>query len=240
MSPEEIYVSLGRLAANPAKLYTRRIGQDAQLWLGRLYACTLELRLVVEAAQLSVLTTKLTGQGDANLEQQVFAIMYRALAVAEARAPSAVSGMFINAGNSFDAMTAVGKVLTSATSSIRIVDPYMDEKALTDFAILANEGVRIEILADASSMKASLEPACRRFVDQYLDLRPLELRVSPPRSLHDRLIVVDGTEVWALTQSLKDFAARSPASIVRIDGEASILKIAAYDEYWEVGEKRAP
>jgi hypothetical protein len=62
--------------------------------------------------------------------------------------------------------------------------------------------------------------------------RPLEIRLAPARSLHDRLIIVDGAQAWTLTQSLKDFAARSPATIVKVDGETAGLKICAYDAIW--------
>lgn len=54
------------------------------------------------------------------------------------------------------------------------------------------------------------------------------MRLAPPRGLHDGLIAVDHTSVWVLTQSLNAFAARAPASIVRVEGEATTLKLAAY------------
>jgi hypothetical protein len=50
--------------------------------------------------------------------------------------------------------------------------------------------------------------------------------------LHDRVILIDGTAAWTLTQSIKDFAKRSPAEIVRAEDTAS-LKIAAYEDIWK-------
>jgi len=52
-----------------------------------------------------------------------------------------------------------------------------------------------------------------------------------PKTLHDRAIFVDKAKAWTLTQSLKDFAKRSPAEIVRADDTAA-LKIAAYEAIW--------
>jgi hypothetical protein len=49
--------------------------------------------------------------------------------------------------------------------------------------------------------------------------------------LHDRIIVIDRSEVWVLTQSLKDIANRSPASIVRFDDPK--IKINAYNKIWD-------
>lgn len=174
----------------------------------------------------------LSARYDAGYANEILTILYRRHAVAELAAPAAIRGAFINAGNAFSAMVAVGQVLSSAQRSVRIVDPYMDEKALTEFALLAAEQVAVELLADAGTVKPSLQPAAGRFVQQFGAARPLHVRFAPARSLHDRLIVVDGQTVWTLTQSLNAFAARSPASIVRIDGDAVPLKIGAYDDFW--------
>ena len=55
--------------------------------------------------------------------QEIVLILYRALAIAEMRAPVSAQGAFIAAGNSFDAFAVVGKVLGTATADILIVDP---------------------------------------------------------------------------------------------------------------------
>ena len=43
-------------------------------------------------------------------------------------------------------MAAIGKVLGTAKRDVLIVDPYADEKALTDFAPLAREGISVRML----------------------------------------------------------------------------------------------
>ena len=59
-------------------------------------------------------------------------------------------GAFIPAGNAFDALAALSKVLRLAATDLLIVDPYMDEKTLIDYVRLANAGVTIRLLADAA------------------------------------------------------------------------------------------
>jgi hypothetical protein len=54
------------------------------------------------------------------------------------RLPS--QGSFIAAGSTFDAFVAVGKALSEAKTNVLMVDPYADEKALTDYALLAPDG----------------------------------------------------------------------------------------------------
>jgi hypothetical protein len=150
--------------------------------------------------------------------------------------PIATDGAFIGAGDVLDAYAAIGNVLAKAKADVLIVDPYMDEKALTDFAHLVPDGVSIRLLADAQHRKPTLEPAAKRWGTQYGSARPLEVRLAPARSLHDRLVVVDEQDAWILTQSLNAFAARAPASIVRVDPETAALKIAAYKGLWQVAK----
>jgi hypothetical protein len=111
-----------------------------------------------------------------------------------------------------------------------IVDPYMDAIALVDFGILVQEGVPLRVLTDAH-YKQSLIPAAKKWAEQYGSSRPLEIKISRPRSLHDRAIIVDGTKAWTLTQSLKDFAKRAPAEIIRLDDIAQ-MKIEANEQLW--------
>ena len=129
-------------------------------------------------------------------------------------------------------MAAIGKVLGTAKRDVLIVDPYADEKALTDFAPLAREGISVRMLADEKDHKPTLQPARERWIQQYGTARPLEIRLALPRVLHDRLAIVDETETWVLTQSLNAFAARSPAAVVLVDPETSGLKVAAYADIW--------
>jgi hypothetical protein len=78
----------------------------------------------------------------------------------------------------------------------------MDEKALTDFAPLAPEGVTIRLLSDQREHKPSLPPATERWKGQHGQKRPLEVRLAAPRTLHDRLIIIDAVEQLARLLSI--------------------------------------
>ncbi|WP_434874842.1 phosphatidylserine/phosphatidylglycerophosphate/cardiolipin synthase family protein [Bradyrhizobium oligotrophicum] len=162
--------------------------------------------------------------------QSLVLTLYQALAVAELRAPRTAQGAFIPVGNTFDAFAAVSKIFGSATTDVFIVDPYMDDSVLTDFAGTVPEGVSLRLLTDQATVKPSLAPAVLRWQVQF-PTRPLDARLAGAKVLHDRAIFVDGTEAWTVTQSLKDLAKRSPAEIVRADDIAT-LKIAAYEAIW--------
>jgi len=201
-------------------------------WLGRAYALVQAVGDDNDSIAFRQAVTKLNGPAMGHWVRIIDTIVYRALAIAELQAPAGAQGAFIPAGGVFDAMAAVAKVLRSATSAVLIVDPYLDESALAEFAVAAPEMVTVRLLADQASYKPSLVPAVRRWIAQHGATRPVEARLASPRTLHDRLIVVDESSVWILTQSLNAFATRAPGTIQRLNPDTAALKTVAYSEMW--------
>jgi len=236
LSPEALYLQLGQLVAEMPDLRNAPITQDVNQWLGRAAALVTASGNIADSAAMNAAANHLTGILRETNAQTISAIVHRALATAEMNAPAGAKGAFIAAGSSFDAFSAVGKVLARAQADILIVDPYADGKALTDFAVQASEGVAIRILAGESEHKATLSPAAQNWAKQFAATRPLEVRLAPAKTLHDRLIILDGKEAWSLTQSLNAFATRSPATIVRVDEEIATMKVAAYQPLWQAGK----
>src|SRR3546814_18731902 len=63
--------------------------------------------------------------------------------------------------------------------------------------------------------------------------RSLTVRVAPQASLHDRLILIDGSEAWSAHQSFNGMAQRSHTSIERSDPEMAVMQIQAYEAVWD-------
>ena len=63
-------------------------------------------------------------------------------------------------------MAAFGKVVQKAARDVLVVDPYMDEKTVIDFAPLAPDAANICLLTDRSGNKSTLEVAARRWREQ--------------------------------------------------------------------------
>jgi hypothetical protein len=187
---------------------------------------------LVDSAAFKVASNGLGGTLHHQDALTIIAILHRALARAELAAPVAAQGSFIPVGGSFTAVASVSKILGSATSSILIVDPYADANLLTEFAVLAPEGVRLMILADEAHHKPALKPTAKSWARQYGQARPMEVRLAPAKSLHDRIIVVDNRDAWTLGQSFNALATRSPTSIVRVDPETARMKVDAYNSTW--------
>jgi hypothetical protein len=92
-------------------------------------------------------------------------------------------------------------------------------------------------MSDEEYAKPSLKPAAVRWVTQWNQKRPLEVRLAPARSLHDRLIVIDSNTAWVVGQSFKDLAKRAHTSLVRMDPDSGTLKINAHIALWQTATK---
>src|SRR5262245_12166785 len=92
----------------------------------------------------------------------------------------------------------------------------------------------VRVFSDAGSCyKASLKPAADRWTQQFGAIRLLDVRLTPARLLHDRLIQLDASTVFVVDQSFKDLAERAHTSLVRMDEDSARLKIAAYTDLWQ-------
>lgn len=228
-----LYQQLGRLLETPPDLSTpEACDQPATLqWLGRGHALVKAVGVGADAIAFSLAVDRMRTAAWSSGVLEVFQILYRAIGHCELHLPAGSAGSFIPIGNSFDAFAALSKIFAAATTDVMIVDPYMDQVALTEFGPAVPEGVPLRLLADANYHKATLQPAAQKWIAQYGTRRPLSVRLAPARSLHDRAIFINQNEAWTITQSLKNLAKRAPAEIVRVDSIAS-LKLDAYEAIW--------
>ncbi|ABD07622.1 hypothetical protein RPB_2920 [Rhodopseudomonas palustris HaA2] len=203
-------------------------------WVGQVSAVIADTKNLLLQAEISIAIDGLQHPGRADSFQKIMITLYKALGEAELIAPADAKGSFVPVGNTFDAFSAVSKILGSARHDVLLVDPYLDDSVLVDFGGCAPEGVPVRLLTDEATVKPSLAPAVARWKVQYPS-RPVEVRLSPARTLHDRAIFIDNAIAWTVTQSLKDLAKRSPAELVRVDDTAS-LKISAYDALWHAAQ----
>ncbi|MFZ3282548.1 hypothetical protein [Pseudomonas sp.] len=238
IEPDRLYHELGYLIAEMPDLTTPEWqSNETQRWLGRASAWIEQSGNSVDTvafnAAVNSLCTNPRFPSHIAAVPRLTTILYRALGRAELQASPASRGSFIPVGEIFSAFAALSKILSEATISVMFVDPYADANLLTDFAVLVPDGVITRVLADAGSKKAALAPALKHWVQQYGSERPLEGRLAPDRSLHDRLIIIDERETWSLGQSFNALAARAPTSLIRADLETAQLKIQAHNLIWQ-------
>jgi hypothetical protein len=230
LTAEAIYLRLGALIADTPDLKADPT-PETRSWIARVLTMIEAGNLVDRMGIISftVASQSLEGVLREMNADTILAIAHQALAKAELHAPAELQGAFIAAGHAFDAFAAVGKALGTATADVFIVDPYAEAKLLTGYAVLAPETVSVRVLTEATYSKA-LKPAAEHWRQQMK--QPLEVRLGAPRTLHDRLILIDGTTAFVLGQSFKDLATRAHTSLVRMPPDAGKLKIEAYELMW--------
>jgi hypothetical protein len=165
--------------------------------------------------------------------QTIWAIARRTLAKAEREAPPQSQGSFIVANSAFDAFVAVRKVLITAQAEVLLVDPDADAKALTDCAVHAPDNVVVRLLADEANLKASLERATRRWMQQFGAARPLFVRLAAAGTIPDTLVLVDGVTAWALGRPFGKLARLDHTTLARMPADAASSLIAAYAARWD-------
>ncbi len=189
--PETLYRQLGRLIETLPDLTQAPVPAEVHHWIARAYALVAEVGNSGDPAIFTLHANNLGLIGREHAAHTITTIVYRAFALAEMRAPAGVAGAFIPAHNSFDAFAALSKVLKTATKDVLIIDPYMDETALTEFGSAVPEKVCLRLMADQANCKPTLRPAAIKWVQQYRAARPLLVRLAPQKALHDRAIFID-------------------------------------------------
>jgi hypothetical protein len=146
---QELYVRIGHhIEAMPARMEIH--SAEKEIWVSQAVA------LVEAVGNLQDMVAIRDAAEWYSAHPNIYAnsfwlILQRALARAELAAPASSSGSFLPVGSQMDAMTAIGKVLKEARSRLLIVDPYLDHTILTDFAAMATEGVKIDLLSDGAA-----------------------------------------------------------------------------------------
>jgi hypothetical protein len=230
LTAEAIYLRLGSLIADAPDLKADPT-PDTRRWVARVFT-------LIEAGKLvdgmSIISFRSSSQGLEGVLREVnadtiLAIAHQALAKAELHAPAGLQGAFIAAGHGLDAFAAVGKALDTATADVFIIDKYADAKVVTNYAVLAPDNVSVRVLA-GPMYSHSLKPAAEHWRQQMK--QPLEVRLGPPASLHDRAILIDGRTAFGLGQSFKDLATKAHTTLVRMPPEVGSEKIEAYELMW--------
>lgn len=211
------------------------LNDDDHKWLANLNTCMENMIMIADRSKLSQSVRMLTTSFHDASVRDIRGLAYRALAKAEFHATNVSTGTFIPVGGAFNFHTVLTDVLRDCKADIFLIDPYMDNVAVTDVAAICPSGVTIRFLTGNSTHKTNLQPAVANWSKQHGPT--LDVRLTDAKSLHDRLLVIDSKDAFLLTQSVKDFAKRASGAVQKMDVEAGKLKAVAYEALWASAEK---
>jgi hypothetical protein len=155
----------------------------------------------------------------------ILGALHRAIANIEATLPQGRDHAF-GPGAVYDFFKTLRDLLNSATQTIFIIDPFLDDEIFDTYLSPVFKSVMVRLLAGKHS--ASLKPALTKFMAQTR----INVEVRSSRIIHDRVLFIDGRSCWVLGQSIKDAAKAKPTYLAPLDTKTGQSKKAAYEGIW--------
>jgi len=143
-----------------------------------------------------------------------------------------VRELFFPDGSHHDAYIQIRGILQSATGSIDIIDPYVDDSTLMLLTACAKPGMQFMLLT--SKYPADLVLEAEKWRKQNTD-KTLEIRTT--KEFHDRFIVLDGTRCWHIGASIKD-AGKQVFMLSQVEDEDNrVALLQQIQKSWDNGTK---
>lgn len=161
---------------------------------------------------------------DINLAK-IFGALHRAIADMELNLP-VEAGQAFGPGAVYDFFKALNSLVASASSSILIADPFIDDTVFDAYLSSAPKGIDIRLLARKTS--ANLKQAIEKLGAQH----GVAIEARASHAFHDRVVFVDGTDGWVIGQSIKDAAKSMPTYLAPLSPDVAAGKFADYEDIW--------
>ncbi len=126
----------------------------------------------------------------------------------------------------YDFLRDLKEIILGAQKEVFVIDPYFDGTAFSTYLGPLGSNCLIRVLCSKYSSDVAGHVAA--FGAQY-EICP-ELRKSG--NLHDRLVIIDGSDCWIVGGSIKD-AGKKPTYLVPLQPSISPTKISIYESIWK-------
>lgn len=237
ISPEQLLALLEAVIRDAPPLdYQQSLTEADIRWLGKADALLEASKSISALAAFRAARARLGGYSHSR--NDLLIPLYDAFSRIELLVPAAQQGAFIPGGDTWNGYAALVKIMQTECDDLLIVDPYLNSVIYTDLAphAAARKSIRCLAAKRAEYHQGLLAAAGKWVNDGISTSHPVEVRYAPAGSLHDRLIIIDSVDVWLISQSLKDIAKKSPASVTRAETELGQLKAHHYNDLWSKSE----
>lgn len=232
-SPEQLLALLeAAIREAPPFPYGETLSERERRWLGRVDALleasgTLPALVAFRVARQAINTYS-------HSRDDLLLPLHDAYSRMDLMAPVASQNAFIPAGDTWNGYAALIKLVQNECDDLLIVDPYLNATIYTDFLPHSQARVGVRCLTTKRGENhAGLSAASTKWSADTIGTNyPVEVRYAQSGALHDRLIILDKSQVWLVSQSFKDIAKRSPASVSKADVEMASMKFDHYDALW--------
>jgi len=164
---------------------------------------------------------------------QLLTMLYEARSELRRQVAPPVAEVF-DGGRPFDYFDEVRKMIELARADLLFVDPYLDADFVSRFLPYAlRPGIAARLLT--FQYVTTLLPAVELFSKQH----SLAISVRSDRTLHDRLLFIDGRECYFSGGSFKDGATKSPIILMQIMDAFDAVK-QVYEGKWAAAKVERP
>jgi hypothetical protein len=144
-----------------------------------------------------------------------------------------VRELFFPRHSQHDAYVEVRSILQTASKSITIVDPYLDQTTLTLLTSSLRPGMVVRLLTSKLPVDFMLEAKA------WLAQHPhITLEVRTTKEFHDRFVVVDDLSCWHVGCSIKDAGNKAFMLSAVEDGANRAALLAQIEASWRAGTQR--
>ncbi|MBA7695315.1 hypothetical protein ES703_103939 [subsurface metagenome] len=98
-----------------------------------------------------------------------------------------------------DAYIEIRKIFQEASTSIYVIDPYIDSSIFTILKTIISKPIKVKLLT--SKVPPDFVHETVRFLSQYSNFT---IKIWKTREFHDRFIILDDSKCWHIGCSIKD------------------------------------
>ena len=148
---------------------------------------------------------------------QMLNVLHRAVASLELEVGGLPAQAF-GPGAVYDFNKALRELLGTATSSLFVIDPYIDDQIFDTYLGSVSSAVSVRLLTQKAS------PALKATVSAFVKQRKMSVEARLSKAIHDRVIFLDDRSCWVLGQSVKDAAKSKPTYLAPLPSDVVVLK----------------
>jgi hypothetical protein len=160
---------------------------------------------------------------------QLMGILHRALADLQLDTPSKPDQAF-GPGAVYDFFKALKDLLSTATKTVMVVDPYLDDQVFVTYISGISPTVSVKLLTTKTGEQ--FRPALEKYRTQHSQ----DIQARKTKAIHDRVVMIDGASCWVLGQSINNAAKSKPTYIAPVSPDTAAEKIRTYLGIWNDSE----
>lgn len=134
-------------------------------------------------------------------------------------------GVVYQQGEEYAFKRDILEVIESSEKEIFVVDPYFDSATFT-WMFSGNSKAQVRIFCSQYFVSV------QKIIEEFKRSFTVGVEVRSSKQLHDRLIVVDGSDCWVVGASIKD-AGKKPTYLLPLIPDLASRKIRIFDDLWK-------